>query len=286
MSRIVYVNGDYLAEEAARISVFDRGFLFADAVYEVSAVLRGRLVDNAAHLARLHRSLKELEIPPPASDEDIVEIQRTLIERNGLEEGVVYLQVTRGAADRDFAFPTDIPPGLVMFTQAEKLVDRTLAAAGIAVASTPDIRWKRRDIKTVGLLAASMAKTAAKRAGADDAWFVEDGYVTEGSSNNAFIVTADGSLVTRQLGNEILHGITRAAILSLSEESGIPVEERRFTLDEAYAAREAFITSASTFALGVVRIDGRVIGDGKPGPVTRRLRELYIDAALADIAPV
>jgi len=282
VSRIVYVNGEFLPEEEARVSVFDRGFLFADAVYEVSAVLRGRLVDNAAHMARLHRSLAELEIPVPTSDEEIVAIQQALIERNELDEGVVYLQVTRGVADRDFVFPEGIQSGLVMFTQAEPLIDKALAERGISVASTPDLRWKRRDIKTVALLAASMAKTAAKRAGADDAWFVEDGYVTEGSSNNAFIVTADGILVTRQLGNEILHGITRASILRLCQETAIPFQERRFTLAEAYAAREAFITSASTFALAVVRIDGNVIGEGVPGSVSRRLRTLYIEAALRD----
>ena len=282
MNRIVYVNGEFLAEDEARISVFDRGFLFADAVYEVSAVFRGRLVDNAAHLARLRRSLDALEIPAPASDEAIANIQQTLIERNALDEGIVYLQVTRGVADRDFVFPEGIPSGLVMFTQDEPLIDPALAARGISVVSTPDLRWQRRDIKTTALLAASMAKTAAKRSGADDAWFVEDGFVTEGSSNNAFIVTAGGVLVTRQLGNEILHGITRASILRLCEETGVPFEERRFTLEEAYSAREAFITSASTFALAVVRIDGHVIGDGVPGPLSNRLRALYIEATLGD----
>ena len=281
MSRTVYVNGEYLPEEQARVSVFDRGFLFADAVYEVSSVLDGRLVDNAAHLARLTRSLAELRIPLPAAPAEIERIQHELIARNALHEGLVYLQVTRGVADRDFAFPQDAAPTLVMFTQQLTLVERPAATSGVSVISVPDIRWKRRDIKTVGLLAASMAKQAALEAGAQDAWMVEDGFVTEGSSNNAHIVTGAGVLVTRQLGNEILHGITRAAVLRLSAEQGIPVEERAFSLAEACEAAEAFVTSATAFVMPVVKIDGRVIGDGKPGPVSRRLRELYIEMARA-----
>jgi len=281
MSRIVYVNGEYLPEEQAKVSVFDRGFLFADAVYEVSSVVHGRLVDNAAHLARLARSLAALDIAMPTTPAGIEQIQHTLIERNGLEEGLVYLQVSRGAADRDFAFPRDVRPTLVMFTQKHAILERPAVKTGIAVKSMPDIRWKRRDIKTVGLLAASMARQAALDAGANDAWLVEDGFVTEGSSNNAHIVTGAGVLVTRQLGNEILHGITRAAVLRLSAEQGIPVEERAFSLAEACEAAEAFVTSATAFVMPVVKIDGRVIGDGKPGPVSRRLRELYIEMARA-----
>lgn len=279
MSRTVYVNGEYLPEDHAKISVFDRGFLFADGIYEVSSVLDGKLLDNAAHLARMRRSLRELEMPSPASDEQIVTVQQELIARNDLQEGVVYLQITRGAADRDFAYPTDAQPSLVVFTQARAIVDSPAARRGISVVSMPDIRWQRRDIKTVGLLAASMAKQAALNAGADDAWLVEDGLVTEGSSNNAYIVTADGVLVTRHLSNEILHGITRAAVLRLSREDNVTVEERAFSLDEAHAASEAFITSASTFVMPVVKIDDQIIGTGKPGPVSQRLRELYVDAA-------
>jgi len=285
MSRTVYVNGEYLPEEQAKISVFDRGFLFADGIYEVSSVLDGKLVDNAAHLARMHRSLRELEMQSPASDEQILAIQQALIARNDLDEGVVYLQVTRGAADRDFAYPADAQPSLVMFTQARAIVESPAAQRGIIVISLPDIRWQRRDIKTVGLLAASMAKQAALNAGADDAWMVENDLVTEGSSNNAYIVTADGVLVTRHLGNEILHGITRAAVLRLSHEADLPVEERAFSLDEAYAASEAFITSASTFVMPVVKIDERIIGSGEPGPVARKLRELYIAAAREEPHP-
>lgn len=281
MSRIVYVNGEYLPEEAAKISVFDRGFLFADAVYEVTSVLDGRLVDNCGHLARLRRSLEALRIPLPLDEGEIEAVQRSLIERNDLENGIVYLQITRGAADRDFPYPREATPSLVMFTQARPLIDVPAASNGIKVISVPDIRWARRDIKTVGLLAPVMAKQAALDAGVHDAWFVEDGQVTEGSSNNAYIVNADGRIVTRRLGNEILHGVTRATVLELSRQAQVEVEERAFTLEEAYAAREAFVTSASIFVLPVVEIDGRRIADGEPGPITRRLRALYIEAARA-----
>ncbi len=280
MSRTVYVNGEFVAEENATISIFDRGFLFADAVYEVSSVIDGKLLDNARHLARLHRSLGELKIPAPDTDENILRVQKELIQRNSLTEGAVYLQVTRGAAERDFAFPKNAQPGIVMFTQAKQLRDSPQAKNGIAIATMPDIRWKRRDIKTVGLLAQSMAKQAALDAGAVDAWMVEDGFVTEGSSNNAFIVDKNGTIITRQLGNDILHGITRASILKLTEAENIKLEERAFTVAEALQAQEAFITSASTFVWPVISIDGHSIGDGKPGPVAGRLRELYIDTAL------
>ena len=282
MSRIVYVNGDYLPEEHAKISIFDRGFLFADGVYEVSSVLDGRLVDNRAHLARLRRSLDALGMRAPASEDEIVRVQHTLIARNRLHEGIVYLQITRGAADRDFAYPKGATPSLVMFTQARALVDPPAMRTGVRVISAPDIRWKRRDLKTVGLLAASMAKQAALEAGADDVWMVEDGKVTEGSSHNAWIVSAGGGIVTRHLGHEILHGITRTAVLKLSRDAGIAVEERPFSLDEAASAQEAFLTSASTFVLPVIEIDGRPIGDGTPGPITRQLRHLYVEQALAE----
>ena len=281
MSRIVYVNGEFLPEEAAKISIFDRGFLFADAVYEVTSVLEGRLVDNRGHLARLRRSLEALRISMPLDEAGIEGVQRTLIERNRLQNGIVYLQVTRGAADRDFPYPTNAAPSLVMFTQARPLIDVPAARTGIKVISVPDIRWARRDIKTVGLLASVMAKQAALDAGVHDAWLTQDGKVTEGSSNNVYIVSDAGNIVTRRLGNEILHGVTRAAVLKLSQQAQIEVEERAFTLEEAYAAREAFVTSASIFVLPVVEIDGRPIGDGEPGPITRRLRALYIESARA-----
>ena len=283
MSRIVYVNGQFVPESDACVSVFDRGFLFGDGVYEVSSVLDRGLVDNAAHLVRLARSLGELGMDAPAGPEEIVRAQKELIARNDLDEGVVYLQITRGPADRDFAYPAEPKPTLVMFTQAKALVDNPLAARGITIATVPEVRWQRRDIKTVGLLAASMAKQAALDAGADDAWMVEDGFVTEGSSNNAYIVTRGGVVVTRNLGNEILQGITRASVLRLSREHQIAVEERPFSVDEAKRAAEAFITSASSFVIPVVGIDGETIGDGRPGPTTSRLREIYIESARASV---
>jgi D-alanine transaminase len=276
MSRIVYVNGAYLPEEEAKISVFDRGFLFADGVYEVTSVLDGKLVDFPGHCIRLHRSLSELEMPAPVDDETLEAIHRDLVARNGLNEGLVYLQVTRGAADRDFLYPPNPTPSLVLFTQAVALADSPRAEAGIKVIALPDIRWDRRDIKTVQLLAPSMCKMAAKKAGKDDAWLVEDGFVTEGTSNNAWIVTADGAIVTRNLSHSILHGITRAALIEMAREAQIRVEERPFTIAEASEAAEAFITAASAFVTPVVEIDGNPIGDGRPGPVTRRLREIYI----------
>lgn len=280
MSRTVYVNGEFVAEEDAKISVFDRGFLFADAVYEVTSVVDGKLLDNAGHLQRLHRSLGELKIAMLATDDEIVAIQKQLIKSNNLTEGGVYLQVTRGVADRDFGFSANMKSGLVMFTQSKNITTPKQVTEGIAVISVPDIRWKRRDIKTVGLLAQSLAKQGAVDAGANDAWMVEDGYVTEGSSNNAFIVTQQGTIVTRQLGNEILHGITRAAVLKLVKQQNIEFQERPFTLEEAYAAREAFVTSASTFVWPVVKIDGKKIGDGVPGKVATGLREVYLETAL------
>lgn len=281
MSRIVYVNGAYVPEEEAKISVFDRGFLMADAVYEVTSVLDGRLCDYPGHAKRLHRSLTELQMALPVTDEELLEIHRELVRRNDLTEGVVYLQVTRGAADRDFAFPDDATPGLVLFTQAKSIIASKAAETGIKVAVVDDLRWGRRDIKTTQLLYPSLAKMAAKAEGCDDAWMVEDGYVTEGSSNNAYIVTSEGTIVTRQLSNAILHGITRAAVLKLAEEAQIKIEERPFTIEEAKQAREAFITSASTFVYPVVEIGGTSLGDGTPGPVAKRLREIYVERARA-----
>ncbi|NRA30229.1 MAG: D-amino-acid transaminase [Parvularculaceae bacterium] len=274
--RIFYVNGSFVPESEAKISVLDRGFLFADGVYEVSAVIDGQLIDNAAHLARLERSLQELDMQAPCSPEEIERIQQRLITENKLVEGVIYLQVTRGAADRDFGFPEHAEPSLVMFTQVKRIVDNPVMDKGIRVISVEDIRWKRRDIKTVGLLAPVLAKQEAKTRGADDAWMVEDGFVTEGSSNNAFIVTAEGTIVTRRLGNEILHGITRHVVLELAAKNDLKVEERNFTIEEAQSAEEAFVTSASLFVMPVVEIDGKRLGTGEPGPLVRQLRDLYL----------
>lgn len=279
LSRIVYVNGAFLPEADAKISIFDRGFLFADGVYEVCAVLAGGLVDNGGHLRRLRRSLDELQMASPETDAGILQIQRELIARNQLREGLIYLQITRGVADRDFAYPENTSPTLIMFTQSKPVVDNPLAATGISVITTPDIRWARRDIKTVGLLPACMAKMLAREAAADDAWMVEADHVTEGSSSNAFILTAAGTLVTRHLDRGILHGITRQAVLRLAAEYDIDFEQRPFSVQEAYQAAEAFVTSASALVLPVIRIDDRPVGTGSPGPISQRLRTLYIEEA-------
>ncbi len=280
MARTVYVNGAFVAEADAVVSVFDRGFLMADGVYEVTAVLDGRLVDFHAHLARLHRSMDALEMAAPSSDEALLAMHRELVARNRLTEGLIYLQVTRGnPGDRGFIWPEHCPPTVVAFTQAVDLIDSQAARAGLKVISVEDIRWHRRDIKTVQLLAPSWAKMQAKSAGKDDAWLVEDGQVNEGTSNNAWIVTETGNLVTRQLSRDILHGITRAAVLAYAREAGVAVEERPFSIAEAQGAAEAFITSASNFVCPVVEVDGQPVGNGQPGPVTKRLRALYIDSS-------
>jgi D-alanine transaminase len=277
MSRIVYVNGNYLPEEEATVSIFDRGFLFADGVYEVTAVVDGKILEFDGHVARLERSLGEVGMSMPVSADELLAIHRELVARNDLQEGAIYLQITRGAADRDFAYPKDVPQTMVLFTQAKSLVDSPLAARGLKVISVDDIRWGRRDIKTVQLLAPCMAKMAAKAEGKDDAWMVQDGVVTEGTSNNAYIITKEGTIVTRNLSNSILPGITRASVLKLAEEKGMTVEERAFTIEEAKEAAEAFVTAATTFVCPVVEIDGVEISGGKPGPVVTRLKELYIE---------
>lgn len=279
MSRTVFVNGRYLPEEQATVSVFDRGFLMADGVYEVVSVLDGKLVDFDGHMKRLARSLEELAMTRPMSDDEFLEAHRRLIAENGITEGLVYLQVTRGnPGDRDFAYPPEgTTPTVVMFTQSKPgLARNPQAEIGLRVCTLPDLRWARRDIKTVQLLYPSMAKMEAKARGCDDAWMVEDGHVTEGTSNNAYIVK-DGTIITRALSSDILHGITRAAVLRLAAEAQLGVEERSFTVDEAKAADEAFITSASAFVMPVVELDGTTVGNGKPGPVSRRMREIYLD---------
>ncbi len=278
--RTVYVNGSYLPENEATISIFDRGFLMADGVYEVTSVLDGKLIDFDGHALRLARSLKELDMRAPVSDADLLEIHRELVRLNDIEEGLVYLQVTRGSdGDRDFAFPDPktTEPSLVLFTQNKPgLADNPAARKGARIISIEDIRWGRRDIKTVQLLYPSMGKMMAKKAGCDDAWMVEDGFVTEGTSNNAYIVKGN-RIITRALSNQILHGITRAAVLRFAREAQMEVEERSFTIEEARAADEAFTTSASAFVMPVVEIDGQKLGDGTPGRLALRLREIYID---------
>jgi D-alanine transaminase len=278
MSRIVYVNGAFLPEEEATISIFDRGFIFGDGIYEVSAVLSGRLVDCEAHLARLERSADEIGIKLAWSRAELVAIHQELIARNALDEGAIYLQVSRGAADRDFPFPRDVKPTLVLFTQARQFADVPAAKTGIKVVSTPDLRWARRDIKSVNLLAPVLAKQFAAENGAQEAWLIEDGVVTEGASSTAWIVKGK-TLISRPLSNKVLPGITRKAVLAFLAESGFAFEEREFTLEEALDAEEAFITSATSLVMPVTTIDGHSIHNGAPGPATLRLREIYLDHA-------
>jgi D-alanine transaminase len=281
LDQIAYVNGSFVPLADAKVSVLDRGFLFADGIYEVSAVLEGRLVDNDAHLARLQRSVGEIALPLPETLARIEEIQHELIGRNHVAEGLVYIQVTRGAAPRDFVFPKGVKPTLVMFATVKDIVNAPAAKTGIAVMTVPDIRWARRDIKSVGLLAQVLAKQAAAEAGCQEAWMIEDGKVTEGGSSSAFILTRDDVLVTRPNSSAILPGCTRKAVIALAEERQLRVEERAFSIDEALAAKEAFITSASSFVQPVVTIDGQSVGGGKPGPMAVRLREIYVAFARA-----
>jgi D-alanine transaminase len=282
LEQIVYVDGAFVPVRDAKVSVFDRGFLFADGIYEVSAVLDGKLIDNDSHLARLERSVGEIELALPETLPRIIELQKELIARNGLINGVIYMQVTRGAViPRDFVFPKDSEPTFVMFTSEKDIVNAASAKTGIAVKTVPDIRWARRDIKSVALLAQVLAKQAAAEAGCQEAWMIEDGKVTEGGSSSAFILTQDDVLVTRPNSSAILPGCTRKAVTKLAEERQLRVEERAFSVSEALAAKEAFITSASLFVQAVVTIDGQRIANGKPGPMTNRLREIYVEFARA-----
>ena len=275
-----------MPEQEAKISCLDRGFLFSDGCYEVTAVVNGGIqVDRECHFRRLRRSLSELQISYPTFN--LEEAQTELIARNNLQEGVVYLHVTRGVApDRDFFFPTtSTAPTVFLMTQSMNILHKPAVETGIAVVTVPDIRWKRRDIKTVGLLAQVLAKQTARDAGAQDAWMVDDdGMVTEGASNNAFIVS-NGKLITRHLSSDILHGITRNAILKLvdtdKEQYPLQIEERGFTVEEVYQADEVFSTSASTFVMPVVKVNDKMIATGKPGPIAQRLRKLYIELALS-----
>ena len=276
--RSVYLNGEFVEENDAKISVFDRGVLFADAVYEVTSVVEGKLFGFDGHIERLQKSLDALKINVKVDKEKLLEVHRELVKRNELNEGMVYMQYSRGTAkDRDFEFPeNEIEPTLFLFTQEKKVVDTDTQKKGIKIVSVEDLRWKRRDIKTVQLLYPSLAKMEAKSRGADDAWFVEEGFVTEGTSNNAHIVK-EGVIITRELSNDILHGITRKAILECARSLQMKVEERAFTIQEAQNADEVFTTSASGFATPVIEVDGVKVGNGKPGEVTDKLRNLYID---------
>jgi D-alanine transaminase len=280
MERIAWLNGAYQPLEQVRISPLDRGFLFADGVYEVTAVLDGRLVDSAAHLDRLKRSADALGLSLPLALGDVEAVERELVARNRLDQGTIYLQLTRGAGpDRDFWPDPSLAPTLFLYTQAKDLLGNPAATTGVEVVTARDLRWARRDIKSVALLAQVMAKQAAHDAHAFEAWLVEDGFVTEGASSSALIVTREGAIVTRPNGHAILPGCTCKAVLAIAERDGVAVQERLFTVGEALAAQEAILTSASNFVLPIVAIDGHPIGSGVPGPVAARLRALYIEAA-------
>ncbi len=286
MDRTVYLNGAWVAEGEAKVSIFDRGFLFADAIYEVTAVIQGKLVDYPGHIARLKRSLGALGIAMPVAEEVLLELHKQIARRNGVEDGLIYLQISRGVQDRDFVFPETMEPTFVMFTQKKKVLDNPKWKTGLSVKTVAEGRWSDRQIKTVQLLYSSLRKTEANREGYDDVLFVENGHITEASSANFHIVTQEGVLVTRDLSNALLHGITRGSILHLAREAELVVEERAFTPQEAKSASEAFVTSATSFVTPVVRLDGEKIGTGETGPVSGKLLEIYIHEQLAAGIPV
>ena len=281
MNRIVFVNGIYTKEHEAVISIFDRGFIFGDGIYEVVPVIYGKLIDTNYFLERLERSLFELSISWPCSEQDYIEMMENLIEKNELKEGIVYSQVTRGPADRDFPFPETTKPGIVAFTSRMEILNNPDFETGIAVATTPDIRWKRRDIKSINLLGQVLAKQDAISQDSKEAWMVENGQITEGASSSAYIVK-NSVLITRPLSNAILPGIRRRTILEIAEDANIAIEERAFSVAEAKTADEALISSATAMVLGVTSIDGSLIGDGTPGPITKKLRKLYQDRILQE----
>jgi D-alanine transaminase len=282
MSRIAYVGGQYLPHRQAAVHIEDRGYQFGDGVYEVIAVTGGHLVDEERHLARLNRSLTELRINPPMSSTALKIVIREVVRRNGVDIGIVYLQVTRGVAPREHAFPKAAKPVLVVTSRRSRPPDPRLGREGIAVITIPDIRWQRCDIKSVALVANVLGKQQAREASAYEAWQVDgEGRVTEGTSTNAWIVTADNTVVTRAADHAILNGVTRAAILDIIHREGYRLVERPFSVAEAGAAREAFLTSTTADLLPVVRIDGAPVADGKPGPLSRKLREAYFVHASA-----
>jgi len=286
MDRTVYLNGAWVAEGDAKVSVFDRGFLFADAIYEVTAIIHGKLVDYPGHLARLKRSLDALGIAMPVAEAELLDLHKEIARRNGIQDGLIYLQVSRGVQDRDFVFPEAMEPTFVMFTQTKKVLDNPKWKTGLSVKTVPEGRWSDRQIKTVQLLYSSLRKTEANRQGYDDVLFVENGHITEASSANFHIVTQEGVLVTRDLSNALLHGITRGSILHLARQADLKVEERAFTPEEAKAASEAFVTSATSFVTPVVKMDGDTIGNGEVGPISRRLLDIYIREQLSAGIPI
>jgi len=279
MKKTVFLNGDFLPENEAKVSIFDRGFLFADGVYEGIPVVGGKMRDITPFLERFDRSLKALDLQWPMRQTDYLEMLETLIAKNDLQEGLLYTQVTRGVAPRNFEFPKDLTPTCMAFAAEKEILDHPDARNGIKVITTEDIRWKRRDIKSLMLLGQCVAKEQAVSQGADEGWMVEEGYVT--ASSSAYIIK-DGMVITRPLSHAILPGIRRRLLLEIAPQYGIEVEQRAFTVEEAYAADEAFLSSATTIIYPIIEIDGRPIGDGKPGPLALKLREIYLQEMLKE----
>ena len=281
MKRTVYVNGYFVREDLANISIFDRGFLFADSIYEVTGVIDSKLVDNNKHLNRLRDSLKFMNIDLTMTNKEIESIQNELIEKNELDNGVVYLQISRGSEDRDFLYSENIEPTVVMFTQRKNFFKDPKALKGITVITHKDNRWKYKDIKTTSLLASVLAKNEAKRKGADDSWYTKDGFVTEGAASNAFIVNKEKVIKTHPLSSDILPGTTRSTVFEIAKLLDLTVKEEPFSVDEAIDSKEAFITGAGTLVVPVIKINQSVIGDGQPGEITNAIREKYLSIALS-----
>jgi len=278
LNKQVYVNGKYFDKNDAVVSVFDRGFLFADSVYEVTAVIKGLLVDWKAHFSRLKNSLKEINLELNIQEKEIFSIQKNLIDKNKIKEGLVYIQITRGVGERDFNFSEiQFQPTIVIFTQEKKILNTDRAKKGIKVVTFEEERWKRRDIKTTQLLASSMAKSEASKIGKDDCWFIEEGYITEGSSSNAFIINDNNEVITRELSHNLLGGITRSSLLHFCKKNNMKFRESKFTELEAKAAREAFITSATNFVVPVIEIDGEKVGKGVVGSYVKKVQKLYLN---------
>ena len=280
MKRTVYVNGSFVREDLANISIFDRGFLFADSIYEVTGVIDSKLVDNNKHLSRLRDSLKFMNIDLTMTNKEIESIQKELIEKNDLDNGVVYLQISRGSEDRDFLYSENIEPTVVMFTQRKNFFKDPKALKGITVITQEDNRWKYKDIKTTSLLASVLAKNEAKRKGADDSWYTKDGFVTEGAASNAFIVNKEKVIKTHPLSSDILPGTTRSTVFEIAKLLDLTIKEEPFKVGEAIDSEEAFITGAGTLVIPVIKINQSVIGSGQPGEVTNAIREKYLKIAL------
>jgi len=281
MSNIVFLNGDFLPADEAKVSIFDRGYLFGDGIYEVVPVINGKVIDKEPFFERFNGSLSKISLSAPYCKAEIIAILDTLIAKNDLVEGGIYMQVTRGVAPREFYFPENTPTTFMAFVFHKAIIDSPLAKTGVKVVSCEDIRWKRRDIKSISLLGQVLAKEEVHQKGAYEGWMVEDGFVTEGTSSSAYIIK-DGVIITRPLSTAILPGIRRKVLMNLTKEHGIKVEERLFTLEEALNADEAFMSSATVFVLPIIEIDGRVIGDGKAGAITQKLRAFYVEAALKE----